>query len=47
MDNILLTDAEDNVEDVDIVVFDLSGLTKKQIAQKIYYERNKEKIHQY
>ena len=44
MDNILLTDAEDNAEDVDIVVFDLSGLTKKQIARKIYYEKNKEKI---
>ena len=44
MDNILLTDAEDNAEDVDIVVFDLSGLTKKQISRKIYYEKNKEKI---
>jgi len=40
MDNIILTDAEDN----DIIVFDLSGLTKKQITRKIYYERNKEKI---
>ena len=40
MDNILLTDVEDN----DLSGIDFSGLTKKQITQKIYYEKNKEKI---
>ena len=44
MDNILLTDAEGNMEDVDITVIDLSGLTKAQMYRKIYYEKNKEKI---
>jgi len=38
--NIILTDNEDNL----LTGFDLSGLTKKQIYKKIYYEKNKEKI---
>ena len=40
MDNILLT----NAEDTELSGIDFSGLTKKQITQKIYYEKNKEKI---
>ena len=40
MDNIILTDAEDN----DLTGIDFSNLTKKQISKKKYYEKNKEKI---
>ena len=40
MDNILLTD----VEDTELSGIDYSGLSKRQISKKKYYEKNKEKI---
>ena len=40
MDNILLTDDED----IELSGINYSRLAKKQITQKIYYEKNKEKI---
>ena len=39
--DIILTDAEDN----DLTCIDISGLTKKQISKKLYYEKNKIKYY--